>query len=63
MYSVGLNVAAYVTRLLANKVTKRTGIIMFMDAILHIMKKHKYKEISLEELKELRQAIIDDARA
>jgi len=39
---------------------KRTGIVMFMDAILHVMKKNKLKEITLEEFKELRQEIIDD---
>ena len=44
-------------------VTKRTGIIMLLDALLHVMKHYKYSVITLEEIKELRQAIIDDARA
>ena len=52
--------AVTVIKLLENKLPKRTGIIMFMDAILHVMKKNKLKEISLEEFKELRKAIIDD---
>ncbi len=60
MYSVGLNVAAFVIRLLENKLPKRTGVIMFIDALLHVMKEQKLKEITLEQLKELRQGIIDD---
>ena len=53
----------YVIRLLENKLPKKTGIIMFMDAILHVMKVNKLKEISLEEFKELRQRIIDYGHA
>ena len=60
MYSVGLNVAAYVISLLENKLPRRTGIIMFIDALLHVMREYKYKEITLEQLKELRQGIIDE---
>ena len=52
--------AAFVIRLLENKLPKRTGVIMFIDALLHVMKEQKLKEITLEQLKELRQGIIDD---